>query len=76
MLELLVSRLLNFLYTCRLIMNENEKKYKHIVNYYLDFNENCSDDENNVGKLHKTVTRLDCYYSMRMRGLIFSTNEK
>ena len=68
MLELLISRVLNILYTCRLIINENDRKYKHIVKYYLDFSENFKDDENNVGKLCKMITRLHCYDSMRMRG--------
>ena len=31
-------------------MNENDRKYKFIVNYYLHFNESYNDDENNVGK--------------------------
>ena len=30
-----------------------DRKYKHIVNYYLDFNENYNDGENNVNKLPK-----------------------
>ena len=32
-------------------MNENDRKYKDIVNYYLNFNTNYNDDENTVGKL-------------------------
>ena len=68
MLELLISGVLNIWYTSRLIIhvNDNDRKYKHIVNYYLDFNENYNDDENIVGKLHKTITWLDCYCSMRI----------
>ena len=51
MLELFISGVANIWYTCILIINENDRKYKHIVNYYLDFNENYNDDENNVGNL-------------------------
>ena len=64
MLELLISGVLNIWYTRSLIINDNDRKYKHIVDYYLNFNERYNNDENNVShkNSHKTIAWLGCYY--------------
>ena len=53
-------------------MNDNDRKYKYILDYYLNFNKSYNDGENNAGKnSHKMITWLDCCCWMCMRGLIF-----
>ena len=55
MLQLSISGILNISYTSIPIIKENDRKYKFIVNYYLNFSESY-DDENKSPYFHKTIT--------------------